>query len=94
MMLLLGGQAVAIRLGKQLKQTNKKIREQLSLCNAVGGEVKMPTHLSFEDVKSCDSKLWDILKSSDVGAWRTSVPVSVKQQAVCLFCMTQSCRRK
>ncbi|XP_052268778.1 uncharacterized protein LOC127870161 [Dreissena polymorpha] len=89
------GQAVAIRLGKQLKQTNKKIREQLSLYNAVGGEVvKMPTHLSFEDVKSCDSKLWDILKSSDVGAWRTSVPVSVKQQAVRLFCMTQSCRRK
>jgi hypothetical protein len=60
------------------------------LYNAVGGEVvTMPTHLSFEDVKSCDSKLWDILKSSDVGAWRTSVPVSVKQQAVRLFCMTQ-----
>ncbi|KAH3882473.1 hypothetical protein DPMN_006413 [Dreissena polymorpha] len=49
----------------------------------------MPTHKPFDDVKSCDSNLWDILKSLDVGARRTSVPVSVKQKDFVLYCMTQ-----
>ncbi|KAH3826674.1 hypothetical protein DPMN_128584 [Dreissena polymorpha] len=77
-------------IGQAAKEKEKQMREQLSLYNAVGGEViNMPTHLAFDDVKSCDGNLCDNLKSSDVNARRTSVPVSVKQQAVRLYCMIQ-----
>lgn len=86
------GQSVAVLLGKQLKKTNKKIKEQLFLYNAVSGEhVDLPVKLDFDDIKSVEGILWDSLKSADEYTERTviPVPVSVKQQSVRLYCMTK-----
>jgi hypothetical protein len=86
--LFLGGQSAAIRVSKQLKKTNKKIKEQLRSYNIIGGElVSLPLKLEFDDVKSCDGELWDALKSKSETVQRHSVPVSIKHQTVKWHCM-------
>ncbi|XP_053402702.1 glutamic acid-rich protein-like [Mercenaria mercenaria] len=83
----LGGQAVATRLSKQLKQTNKKIKGHLVEYNELGGhQTGLPVKLHFNDVKDTDAAIWTGLQ---LHATSDAVPHRVQQQAVQYYSMVK-----
>ncbi|XP_033743002.1 uncharacterized protein LOC117329255 [Pecten maximus] len=88
------GQSVAKRLNTQIKKMNTEMRKKIEEFNLVGDLDPLPRTISFDDVKSVDSELWNHLSSDHIQENHQRVPVAEKQKAVDLLCLCDRCKEE
>ncbi|XP_052077894.1 uncharacterized protein LOC127715794 [Mytilus californianus] len=78
------GQAIAIRLSKQVQKVVAKIKQALAEYNLVGEpSTSFPLKLNFDDIKNQDNEIWQKLEVTD----RADSLSAVKRQAIQLKSM-------
>lgn len=89
------GQAVAIRLNRQLKRVGENMTKALNKYNGIDEHTgQLPVFLEFNDIKSLECEIWQRFDSAENFQTESSVPYSVRKEAVEINCTIERCQEE